>query len=682
MIGHLYNKIQERMEAQHDRFVLFVPVWMGLGIAFYFHLRHEPFVWAGAALCLAFLLLWRLARTVRLLRLLAFMGLLASFGMTLAQYRTYSIHSPVLAHALPMTRVTGQVEEIAPTPKGSKLLLRHVTIDGLPPAQTPDHISVTLRSYNDTLITGQTLRLRAGLFPPPGPALPGGFDFNRHFFFREIGAVGYGVPPVETLDANRGDGADSRFAEFRHRLTEAIRSHFREPAGAVAAAFITGETRAIPESINDDMRTAGLYHLLAVSGMNLSVVAGLAFYSFRLLLALIPALALRYPIKKWAALLALLASYVYLRVSGCPVSAERAFFMVSLIFVAILLDRDPQPLRSVAFSAFCILLYEPESVLTASFQLSYSATAALIASYEWATRFASRRTDGWGIRRVAFYFAAVMTTSLVAWLGTEPLIIYHFSQFSSYSLIANTIAEPLVSFLLMPLVIAGVLLLPLGLAGLVFTPMQYGVDLLLVIARTTARLPHAMWIVPPPTDGGFLCILLGLVWIYFWNGASRWLGLLPVMLGLATALLYRPPDLLVSADAKEIAYRGDDGQMRLLRGRAANMNAEQWLRASIATAYAEPDEHFARCDALGCVASIHGHPVAAIRKEEALPDDCRMADIVIAPFSVSAGSCPARIILDKDALEKGGAAALWLRGDSIELRQTRKSQGDRPWAPR
>lgn len=680
MIGHLYNKIQERLEAEHHRFVLFVPVWMGLGVAFYFHLRHEPPVWAGAAVCLGFLTLYGLVRRLSLLRLLALAGLLAGFGMTLAQIRTDSIHSPVLASALPMTRITGQVEEIAPTPKGSKLLLQHVTIDGLAPERTPNHISVTLRSYDDRLVTGQTIRLRAGLFPPPGPALPGGFDFNRYFFFREIGAVGYGVPPVETISAHAGGDADSRFAEFRHRLTEAIRRHFHEPAGAVAAAFITGETRAIPESINDDMRTAGLYHLLAVSGMNLSVVAGLAFYSFRLLLALIPALALRYPIKKWAALLALLVSYAYLRVSGCPVSAERAFFMVSLIFIAILLDRDPQPMRSVAFSAFCILLYEPESVLTASFQLSYSATAALIASYEWATRFANRHTDGWGVQRIGFYFAAVMATSLVAWLGTEPFIVYHFSQFSSYSLLANTIAEPLVSFLLMPLVIAGVLLLPLGLAWLAFAPMQYGVDLLLVIARFVAHLPHAMWIVPPPTDGGFLAIVLGLVWIYFWNGASRWLGLLPALPGLATALLYQPPDLLVSADAKEIAYRAEDGKMRLLRGRAANMNAEQWLRASVATAYAEPDDHFARCDALGCIATLHGHRIAAIRKEEALPDDCRMADIVIAPFPVSASACPARILLDKDALEKGGAAALWLKGDTINLRQARKQQGDRPWA--
>src|SRR5262249_41271837 len=149
-----------------------------------------------------------------------------------------SIHSPALAAPMSYAMVTGKIAEIAPTPKGSKLLLQEVSIEGLPKEKTPVHVSVTLRTYNPNLATGQIVRLHAGLFPPPEPAFPGGFDFSRYFFFRETGAVGYGIGQLEvkSLQESGASGFDIWFAGFRHRLTESIRSYFREPAGAVAAA--------------------------------------------------------------------------------------------------------------------------------------------------------------------------------------------------------------------------------------------------------------------------------------------------------------------------------------------------------------------------------------------------------------------------------------------------------------
>jgi competence protein ComEC len=548
--------------------------------------------------------------------------------------------------------------------------------------ETPEFISITLKSYDPNLMTGQRVHLRTGLFPPPEPSVPGGFDFQRYFYFRQIGAVGYGIPPLdaESLKDSGASDFDIWFAEFRHRLTESIRSYFHEPAGAVAAAFITGETRAIPDEINNDMRIAGLYHLLAVSGMNLSVVAGIAFFSLRLLLASISSVALRFNIKKWAAFLALIASYIYLRVSGSPVSAERAFFMVSLIFIAILLDRDPTPMRSVAIAAFCILLYEPEAVLTASFQLSFSATAALIASYEWGSNLLAKksRESGFGIRRITFYFAAVMVTSFIAWCATEPFIIYHFNQFSSYSLIANTIAEPLVSFLLMPLVIAGVLLLPFGLAKIAFAPMQYGVDMLLHIAHWTAGLPHAMWIVPNPDGNGFLCAVLGGIWIYFWKARWRWCGIIAVVAGMSTAFSYAPPDIFISGDGKHIAVRLDDGRMAMLKGRSTNINAQSWARAAIEQGYVEKDDIPMQCDDKGCVITLKKRKVAVLKDPAAFADECSLSDIIITGFPVAGTACNAMVV-DKNLLDKNGGAALWLKDGQITMKQTRLEQGNRPW---
>ncbi len=357
MLTSLYNKIRAILAAESDRTILFVPVLMSFGVAWYFHQLSEPPVWLGAVLFFASLAAsWLfLSRPALRYCLLAFA--LVALGIMLAQWRTWHVNVITLKEPIAFTHVTGHISEIDPKPGGSKLLLEDVRIDALPKEKTPARITLTLKSYNPDLITGQVISLRAGLFPPPSEAMPGGYDFSRYFYFREIGATGYGMAPIDItpLEASGERHFDLWFSDFRHRLTESIRSYFHEPAGAVAAAFVTGETTTIPDEINNNMRISGLYHLLAVSGMNLSVVAGLAFFSLRLLLAAIPWVALRYPIKKWAALLALIASYIYLRVSGTPVSAERAFFMVSLIFIAILLDRDPMPMRSLAFAAFCIL---------------------------------------------------------------------------------------------------------------------------------------------------------------------------------------------------------------------------------------------------------------------------------------------------------------------------------------
>ena len=367
MIRELYKKIRDGYEAQYQRHILWVPFLMALGVAGYFHLRHEPPLWLAPALCPVLAAGIWYSRRARLLCLLLTVALLIISGALLAQTRTQRMHSPVLEHQMNYARVVGTVEEITPTPKGSKLRLKDVAIEGVTPEKTPLHVNISLRSYDANLVTGQRIATHAGLYPPPEPAMPGGFDFSRYFFFHETGAVGYGIGPLETepLPPAFAQSGELRFAEFRHRLTESIRSHFREPAGSIAAAFITGEVRTIPESVNDDMRVSGLTHLLAVSGMNLSVVAGLSFFTFRLVLALIPGIGLRFNIKKWAAALALGVSYLYLVVAGSPVSAERAFLMVGLIFLAILLDRDPTPMRSVAFAAFVILLFEPEEVLTA-----------------------------------------------------------------------------------------------------------------------------------------------------------------------------------------------------------------------------------------------------------------------------------------------------------------------------
>ena len=153
-------------------------------------------------------------------------------------------------------------------------------------------------------------------------------------------------------------------------------------SGAIAAALMTGARGAIPEATLTAMRDSGLAHLLAISGLHVGLVAGLLFFGIRALLALVPALALRYPIKKWAAAAAALGAFAYLALTGASVPTQRAFMMVGLVLLGILLDRSALSFRLIAWAAVVVLAVAPESLLSPSFQMSFAAVAALIAAYE------------------------------------------------------------------------------------------------------------------------------------------------------------------------------------------------------------------------------------------------------------------------------------------------------------
>jgi competence protein ComEC len=177
-------------------------------------------------------------------------------------------------------------------------------------------------------LPGQWISVRAILYPPPAPAMPGAYDFQRRAFFDRLGAVGFAVSPFQRETAPDGQGP-SRWrvavAALRNAITERIMEALPGRAGGIAAAIITGETHAIPEADAAAFRDAGLAHILVIAGLHMGMVAGLAFTAMRAFCALIPALALRYPTKKWAAVFALLVTFGYMLLSGATVSSRRSF---------------------------------------------------------------------------------------------------------------------------------------------------------------------------------------------------------------------------------------------------------------------------------------------------------------------------------------------------------------------
>jgi competence protein ComEC len=241
-----------------------------------------------------------------------------------------------------------------------------------------------------------------------------------------------------------------------------------------------------------------------VSGYHMAVVAGVVFFVVRALLALAPVLALRRPIKKWAALAALLAAAFYLVLSGAEVATQRAFIMTAIVLVGVMADRPALTLRNLALAALGVLMIAPEAVVHPSFQMSFAATLALVAAYErglpWMMAGADTplgaRIALWGGREIV----TLVLASLAAGLATTLYAAYHFHRLAPYGVFANLLAMPMVSLVAMPSGVLALVALPFGFDGPLWRLMGVGIEWMIAVAVWVASCParsvalrHSAW---------------------------------------------------------------------------------------------------------------------------------------------------------------------------------------------
>ena len=520
--------------AERQRVFLWVPVLFGAGGGLYLTLPVEPIGWiapaAAGLFALAALLLRR--HTAPALGLAA-LALLAA-GVAAADWRTDRVSAPVLAGPIGPTDVSGRVVWVGAGDGPQRYLLDRVSIGGLAAAETPARVRISARSTvpDGVGVPGSWLTARASLRPPPAPAEPGAWDFARQAWFQRIGAVGfvYGAPTPMAAPEGEGGGLLSLLSQARHWVSARILAHTAPSAGPFATALLTGDRSSIEKKTLSAMRDSGLAHLLAISGLHVGLVAGFIFFAARGLLALIEPVALRMPIKKWAAGCALLGAAAYLLLSGMSVPTQRAFVMVSFVLLAIMLDRASLSMRLIAWAALLVLAIAPESMLGPSFQMSFAAATALIATYEAARGpFARLAARGGLAVRPLVYAAGVALTSLVAGIATGPFAVYHFNRIADYGLLANLGAVPITGFWIMPWGLVALLLMPFGLEGIALAPMGWGIDAVVWIARQVAAQPGAVTLVPAMPAAALLAIAVGGLWLCLWRSRWRFLGIAVVV---------------------------------------------------------------------------------------------------------------------------------------------------------
>ncbi len=677
------------LQEERERRILWLPVGFGLGIALYFALPSEPPLWATAAILppavIGTFAVWRQARSEGSLgpaALASTLLLLMLLGLIAAQWRTLAVDAPVIERR-GAYQIEGEVMLVEARVRGDRLVLGNLAIDDVTPEAMPEKIRFSRRAAEPPLVPGDRIRARVMLMPPSPPSEPHGFDFARKAFFERLGAVGYSLGEVEIVDHASGWSLSRRLASVRQALAEHVMAVIPGAPGAVAAALLTGLRGAIPDQVWKDMQAAGMAHLLAISGLHLGLVAGTTLFGARIVFALIPPLALRLPTKKLAAGVALVVAFVYLLLTGGTVPTQRAFLMTALMLLAVMADRNPFSMRLVAFAALAVLVTQPESLIGASFQMSFAAVIALIAVYE--TGIGRMPPGAAGLDwRLFMYVAGVVLTTIIASLATAPLAIYHFGRLPTFSVLANVVAVPLTAFWIMPAGLVGMMLLPFGLAGWCLAFMGVGIGLMLDVAAWTAAVPGAVLPVARPPVATLFLVALGGLWLALWTTRWRRLGLLPILLGVLLALVHRQPDLLIDARGMIAAVRLDDDRLALSPWRKDSWVTDGWLRGAGQTEPApwpEPGEAATpalRCDPLGCIYVRKGVQIALTRNAEALPEDCSRNDLVITYPRIEACAGGADLIGPR-ALRRAGGLALWLDHGVIERKTVREVRGDRPW---
>lgn len=679
-------RLADRLGEQLPNLPLWIPVLFGVGIGVYFALPAEPPGWLLAA-CLGPVAVG-LATAPRLGlggRVAVCLVVLPLLGFADAGLRTRLVAAPVLDRERTLA-VEGRIADLSRS--GSDLprvLLDEVAIAGMDPAVTPATVRISLGPGTDPalLAPGRRVAVTARLSPPSGPTEPGGFDFRFNAFFDRLGAVGYTRTPM--LEVAEPDQGLLSQAAFRARVALARRIQARVPGqdGAFGAAILAGDRSGLAREVNDALRVSTLYHLVSISGLHMSLLAAAVFAIVRYGLALVPWCALRWPVKKIAAVVALIAAGAYLLVSGNDVATQRAYVMIAVVLGAVLLDRPALTPRSIALAALIVLAAAPEALVQPGFQMSFAATIALVAGFEalrarawWRATQTDRR---W---RFARPLIGVAMTSLIAGLASGPISAFHFNTAAPYGLLANLLAVPAMGVVVMPAGVIGIAAIPFGLDALPFAAMGWGIGYVLGVARFVAGLGGAVAGVPAGPPAALVLLCLGGLFVVLWRGPGRWLGLAPMALAAVLWAGATRPGVLIAENGRLFGVMTGAGRA-LSTDRGEGFVAANWLardgdRATQAEAAARGDMRRARASIEAEVPGLGPILYAGSSDPAGAEAACARVAILIAPkWPRPAGRC---LFIDAATLRREGVMAIDVVNGAPRVTGALPRAGRRPWS--
>lgn len=713
----VFDRMALRLLAEYRRLVLWVPVAVAAGGVWYFALQTEPSALCGLVLpfgvaCVSSVVLWMWWGTV--------WGRVLGTGCAALAIGFASAWGAAHRHA-PMPELPRRAIELSGTirrvtqgvaPK-TGLATRTIEVVAaqfetpLDSGMAPLRRSLRLKLRPDDtqpLFPGDTVWLRAMLTPPPFPAYPGGRDMQREAWFADLAGYGRVLDPVERLNTTtpRGIGFTVQLEPAREALDQRIRAVLPGAVGAVATTLLTGETASIPQTVRQEFAVSGLAHVLAVAGLHLGLVMTVIMVAARFAFARWEWASLRWPCKALSAFVALGGGFGYAALTGLHLPVIRSLVMATVVVVGLSIGRRSVSLRGLALAALAMLVWHPEYVLSAAFQMSFVAVMALAAGYEVAgPKLAAFRAltfkPAWlQLAHRATHHALVLgLTSLLAGLSTLPVVMAHFGQIQPFFVIANLFVVPVMALWVMPLGLVALLLVPFHGEALALIPMGWGVRLIIASAHVVAQWPAARIMVPAMPPWALGLIILGLCWLCLWRQTWRFWGLAPIGVGLLVPFVVLRPTMMISPDGGMVGLYQQKTLWVGGQSRDAAWLGFAWQQAVAAQTIkpfpvqGEVLDGALSCDSDGeaglCFFSA-ANKVFLLRLHDrsdgmqGLPDTvCKGVDAVIsfAPLRQSCPDVPLR--LDRFSAWRNGAQTVFVTAKAVDLQTDRAWQGTRPW---
>ncbi len=670
----LMQGLSQMMLQQRGHLFGWVPVCMAIGIGCYFMAKVEPSLpillglLAGAG-ALIFLSRHYSEGAAPVLVAVA----LGMIGFDLAALRAHAVGGPVLGWRY-YGAIEGRIVGIDRSQSDAlRLTLDQVVLERVSRDRTPMRVRVSLHGNQSHCIAaepGLRVMTTGHLSPPSGPVEPGGFDFQRHAWFARLGAVGYTRSPVLGVAKSAQGRAGLMVLRVRMAASARVQSALTGDIGGFATAITTGDRSAISQTALFDLRASNLADLLAISGLHMGLLSAVVFGALRLILSLVPWVALRWPTRSIAAGGALVAATGYLALSGGNVATERAFVMVAVALGALMLGRRALSLRAVAIAATLVLMLRPEALMGPGFQMSFAATTALVAVFGWLREAKIAPGPKWLAPAVATFIS-----STVAGVFTAPVGAAHFNAIAHYGLIANFLSVPLMGLLVMPAAVGALVLAPLGLDHLALWIMGLGLRWILAVAAFVADIDGAQGHVKGPGVWVLPLLALGFLWLLLWQGRLRFVGIAVVVAGFALWYQADRPMVLVADTGNLVGIMTPQGRA-LSKAKGAGFVARNWLENDgDGTEQADAAERW-RADM-----RIAGQEIIHLSGKRAVAafGRCTAGQIIVSsvPLEESLGDC---LILDPTYLRKTGAIAMRLNNGKLEMQTARQRAGTRLWA--
>jgi competence protein ComEC len=606
-------------------------------------------------------------------------------GFAIGTVRGAMAAHPVLTAPTSTVTLQGFVEARDATARSDRIVLRLTKTDPKAKHAIPERVRLAFRKGLAPSV-GEHVELRARLRPLVGPIRPGGYDFAVGAYFSGLGATGFAlgrskVAPTE-VEIPLSIRLNVRVESLRRGLAERIRATLPGDTGAIAAALVTGIRDHISHDANEAMRISGLYHVISISGLHMALVTGVLFALVRGGFALIPGFALRRPIKKFAAVVALAGVTFYLLLSGGEVATQRSYIMIAIVLLGVLIDRPALTLRTLAAAVVVTLIISPEAVLNPGFQMSFAATLALISFYErWVPLVSTPPPAGasalgaWSARAGKWLVLGALT-SFIAGFATAIYAAFHFHRLAPYGVLANVLSMPLIGLVIMPGALLGVILMPFGFDVIGWTAMGYGIEGVVWIAKFVTSLSGAEGRIAAFGAGAVLLGTFALLVLAIPGTRLRLIGV-PVAAAALLLMTGGPRyDVMIDAEGDVVALRLADGTLSIHTNKSDRFTVENWLAAAGLPPAARHSTF--TCDQQGCAGKLaDGFLIAIPKTPAALLEDCGRAALIIANRRVPA-ACGSAVI-DRNTLAATGAIALKKTLNGWEAFPSRTPNADRPW---